>query len=329
MITNQVEVSREAWSATWWWMALPAVFGYLLFAIAATSASAAGLAQRIVIVQSGSSPVYRRAADASAEALAARCEDGSLRCPIPRLALDTEGAEATLAAWPIDVMVTLGRDAASKALVARPRHVLHALIPKAAYDELAPVAGRGAVYLDQPLARQWRLIEKALPGARRVGLLVSAAESPAWSQALAREAPAGLQWQVQPLAEPQRLGVVLKALLGDIDVLLAVPDAQVHNSRSVVSVLLTSYRERIPVVAFSEAYVSAGALAAVYSTPEQIGRQVGDLLGLYLDHPQAGLPPPEFPRYFSVSVNYGVARSLKLTVPGVRELEQMLQKEQP
>jgi ABC-type uncharacterized transport system substrate-binding protein len=92
------------------------------------------------------------------------------------------------------------------------------------------------------------------------------------------------------------------------------PDPLVFNKGTVQSLLLTTYRYQDPVIGFSQAYVKAGALAAVYSSPEQIGRQTGEALVRVLAGRALLLPLPEYPKYFSVSVNYQVARSLGLSV---------------
>ena len=94
------------------------------------------------------------------------------------------------------------------------------------------------------------------------------------------------------------------------DVFLALPDPRVINADTAQNVLLTSFRMRRPVVGYSAAYVRAGALAAVYSTPQQIGTQTGQIVRAILGG--SPLPAPQFPKQFSVSVNHKVARSMGL-----------------
>jgi len=67
----------------------------------------------------------------------------------------------------------------------------------------------------------------------------------------------------------------LDELLIDSDVLLAVPDSEIYNSNSIRNILLSSYRRGIPLVGFSQAYVKAGALCAIFSTPEQLAATSG------------------------------------------------------
>ena len=101
-------------------------------------------------------------------------------------------------------------------------------------------------------------------------------------------------------------------------------DPVVSNRRTVQNLLLTTYRQRVPVFAYSKAYVKAGALAAVYSTPEHIGKQAGELVADILRKGSWSLPKPQHPKYFSVEVNREVAKSLGIRVPGTEKLETRL-----
>jgi ABC-type uncharacterized transport system substrate-binding protein len=75
---------------------------------------------------------------------------------------------------------------------------------------------------------------------------------------------------------------------------------------------LTTYRARIPLVAFSPAYVKAGAVLAVYSTPAQVARRAVEMLRQWQSG--RGLPSPQNPREFEVVVNERVAASLGLWI---------------
>ena len=77
--------------------------------------------------------------------------------------------------------------------------------------------------------------------------------------------------------------------------------------------LLTSYRYQKPVFGFSQSYVRAGALAAVYSSSKQLAKQAAEI-AIKSQQAPGVLPPPQVPKYFSVVVNYQVARSLNLQV---------------
>lgn len=214
---------------------------------------------------------------------------------------------------------------------ATPPPLLSLLVPRFAFERIAdPVRLRGgslsAVFLDQPPTRQLDLIRLALPESRGVGMLVgieSKAHVIAFEKA-ARERGMNL---VATQVETQGLFATLQSMLAEVDVLLAVPDPAIFNSQTAANILMATYRRQVPLVGFSPAYVKAGALLAVYSTPLQIGTRGGELLRQGLA--ARILPPPQWPTDFVVSVNQDVARSLGFVLHGAQIGEQLRQKERP
>jgi ABC-type uncharacterized transport system substrate-binding protein len=82
----------------------------------------------------------------------------------------------------------------------------------------------------------------------------------------------------------------------------------------VYGLLLTTYRAQVPVVGFSEGLVKAGALLGLFSTAQQMGKQGAEIVSRVLAG-DAGLPAPQYPRYFTVRINNSVARSLGISLP--------------
>ena len=194
---------------------------------------------------------------------------------------------------------------------------LCALIPRSAFELIAgDAAGRNralsALYLDQPPARQMALLKLLLPKAESVAMLFGPESAPAEGAHAAAAARAGLRPAVARASGVDDLYPALQRLLEASDALLAVPDSRIYNAGSAQNILRAAIRARVPLVAFSPAYVRAGALAAVHTTPQQTGR----LAGLVARDVLAGrpLPAPLFPAEFTVTVNAAVARSLGLEV---------------
>ena len=217
------------------------------------------------------------------------------------------------------VIVTLGADALRRVLAQDTRlPVIASLLPKSSFDRLVrensrkPAGSITAVYLDQPFGRRVELLRLVLPDAKRVGVLWgpdSVSSQSSLNQALQAR---GLTAESSVVSEPGGLFGGLKVVLEDADVLMAVADPLVYSSSTIANVLLTTYRARIPVLAFSPAYVKAGALLAIYATPQQIGLQTAGLVRQVL---QGGVwPAPQYPVEFEISVNDHVARSLGLKI---------------
>lgn len=120
----------------------------------------------------------------------------------------------------------------------------------------------------------------------------------------------------------------LDRLLQRSNLLLALPDPLTHNRNTVLPVLLTTYRARVPVLAYSEAYQQAGAVLALYSTVPQIVAQVIETLRQLQDG-KVLLNAQLSPRYFTVGINTSVARSLGLNLPAANELQEKLRGLEP
>ncbi len=206
--------------------------------------------------------------------------------------------------------------------------VLNVLVPRASFRSLARTSTRtqdnkqfSAVFFDQPWARQFALIRHAVPG-RRVGILLGKDSADLSATLLAAARDAQMVASIEMVTDEADLLPSLKRLLPNSDALLAVPDATIYNRSNIATILLTSYRAKVPLFGFSSSYVKAGALAAVYSQPAQIAQQVAEII---LNLPaSASLPAPQSPRYFSVTVNPQVRLSLELSMDDEAQLLQKL-----
>jgi putative tryptophan/tyrosine transport system substrate-binding protein len=287
-------------------------------------ASAADQPYRIELLLSQGNGPYQALAQALDDELAALGrEDLRLRQSL----VEAHDPDAIASA---DLVVTVG-SRASRILHPLPARgqVLHVLIPSTAHPFPPPQGGNGvrhsAIYIDQPWSRQLNLIRLTLPGVERVGILLGST-----SRELRKELEQAItarHWQAQFGLVPDDGNYLgpLRRLLEQSEVLLAVPDQQVFNRQNLQGILLSSYRREVPMIGFSPGYVRAGALAAVYSTPEQIATQAVRWIAPLLADPDHLLPPPRHPDYYSVAVNHQVARSLGLRIPGEEDLLQGLQ----
>ena len=294
------------------------------FAHAATS---------VVIVSSERSAAYTQAA----EALVSQLERASL----PRQAvLQLTSAEfAAAGLLTPKLFVTLGTEAAQVLANSELRApVLSTLLPRNSFERVLLASGRksssqfSALYLDLPLGRHLDLIRLALPAARRLGVLWGP-ESQAQAPALRAQAQArGLELVEATVGQNELIFPGLKGVLDKADALMAVADPHLYNSGSIQNILLASFRARIPMVAFSPAYVRAGALLALHVTPVQVGQQAAEIV-LGVLQGKALSPTPLYPLDVSVAVNEHVARSLGLTLDAevVRDLlrEQLRRREGP
>jgi ABC-type uncharacterized transport system substrate-binding protein len=114
------------------------------------------------------------------------------------------------------------------------------------------------------------------------------------------------------------LADALDGVLEESEALLVLPDTDVYNAGTIRNILLTSYRKQVPLIGISQAYVKAGALCAIYSTPVQIAVQTAEAIRQYSTTTK--LPASQFPKEFDVSVNTQVARSLNIPIKDAEKL---------
>jgi len=276
-----------------------------------------GCARQVVLVLSERSAPYLEAAAAISSGLA----EADVKLAVRTLSMDEvrdSGFGADTLLVPLGVRAT---EALARLPSAAP--VLAGLLPRQRYEkilrELVLRARRhqfSAVSLDQPYPRQFRLLSAALPDIRQIGVLLGSATLSERDMLEEAAEDSHLQLVTKTLDNATTLFPDIDAVLLHSDALLLLPDIEVVNRASLQSLILTSYRQRRPVLGYSAALVKAGALLAVYSTPEQIGRQIAEIIR----RKPFVLPPPQPPRYFSVMVNRNVARALSLTIPADAQL---------
>ena len=209
---------------------------------------------------------------------------------------------------------------------------IFALLPEVSLEPLLACCKRQnyparAIPIDQPLERQLRLLKIVFPDKKRVGVLLGTnadQEENRLRQSLQHE---GLELIVAKVNNRSELGAKLQTLLQQSDVLLALPDRTLYNDATIVSILLTTYRNQTPVIGYSEAMVKSGAIATVYISLEQ---QVAMAVRQIIAWSDTGrfLPEGTEPG-FSISINRQVARSMGLTPPDEQSVQEQMMSTAP
>jgi len=293
----------------------------LVFALALFGGPASADTARVWLVVSKEHGVYKQAADTITSAFESGEKAYKLRISVLTLnefANRTEGNDY-LEEYP-DLFVTVGTKAARR--LAEFKHsspVLHTLIPRAVFNEITKQniepqdrKRHTALFLDQPISRQLDLIHAALPTSRRIAVILGPTSQSQDNELRQTARNKVLTVDAAYIESVEQLLPALNRLLEENNVLLSVADPVVFNSNTIHHLLLTTYRQGVPVVGLSKAYTKAGALIAVYSTPEQIGKQASEMvLEMHKSNFQA-VSMPQYPKYYSVSINQRVADSLGL-----------------
>lgn len=229
-----------------------------------------------------------------------------------------------------DLIVTVGVKAADWVAGKTTLPMLAAMMPSNTYADLLAKRSRtrsiSALYLDQPWGRQVAFLRAAMPERHKIGVL-HAADTHLDISALRTElARHNGTLVARPLHNTDTLFADLEEVLIASEVLLAVPDSAVYSSNNIRNILLTSYRRGIPLVGFSQAYVKAGALCAIFSTPEQLAAQAGAAIVSFAN--TGKLPDTQYPALYTIAVNQEVARTLGLAIQSAESLRLQIEKSQ-
>ncbi len=227
-----------------------------------------------------------------------------------------------------DLIIPVGTRATQLVLQSNANTVTFSvLIPKITLDELTtryphiPLTG---IYLDQPAQRFMALCRGIVPEGNRVGILWGPTSVKQSTEFISAAENAELSLITELLEKDGNPIKLIEKLLASSDVLLARYDSLALDPATAKWLLFMAYRERVPVIGFSRSYVDAGALAAIYSSPEHFARQTLETVGSILDHGRIGHVKPAYPQYFDIGLNASVARSIGIKLPDEAELMRQL-----
>lgn len=285
-------------------------------ALLTTLAQAEALNVRLVM--SSDAPPYQQFSDALGKALLANNVNAAI---VSSQAGENLGRDDDPK---IDLTISVGLKATEHAIASFRAPLLSAMVSRNDYETLIErhssrrsAATVSAIYLDQPWDRQFNFIRAALPDLRVVGVLYSPDNN-----ILLPRLPRGMSLNARSVLPSEKLFDALESVLGSSDALLVIHGNEIYSSSNMRNILLTSYRKKVPLIGISQAYVNAGALCAIFSTPEQVAGQVLEAIVSFATNRQ--LPEPRYPAAFSIAVNQQVARSLEIVLDSPEVIRQRM-----
>ena len=179
-----------------------------------------------------------------------------------------------------------------------------------------PGGNMTGVMLAVPPLESLQALKRAVPKARRVGVIYDPAQSQRAVREMTEAARAlGLQVVSRAVRSGGEVPRAAEELHDGIDALYAPVDGTVYSAQSAKFLLLFALRSGIPVIGFSTNLVQAGALLAVYPDYTDIGRQAGYIALRILSGEAPGGIAVAAPRKVLLAINLSVERTLGLTIP--------------
>lgn len=179
-----------------------------------------------------------------------------------------------------------------------------------------------ATYLDQSLQRQLLLAQLIQPELKTLGFIIGEDSQPYLDQLMELAPRQNLAIKYARLKDDDSPIQRIQPIINSTELFLVLPDRTTFNPITAKWLLYLSYQNQVPLIAFSQNYVKAGAVAACITSPTDAGRQTADQLrNLLNDQPVA----TGYSSYFSVITNPRTARKLNLSIPTPERLQQQIQ----
>jgi putative ABC transport system substrate-binding protein len=213
------------------------------------------------------------------------------------------------------LIVTLGNLAAQAAV----REISHLPILATMIvtpDDIRLSPNATSVLLDFPIETQLQWLKRIIPTAGSVGILFNSKENQLKVDAAAKAAKGvGLMLIPKSVETPRALPDALDDIARTADVLWGIPDSLVMTPQTAEPILLSTLRNKIPLVGLSSSWVKAGALYALDRDYVDIGLQSGELAGKLLNGTSANSIPHAYPRKVAYVLNLKTANLINLDLP--------------
>lgn len=305
-------------------LVLPSII--LPAAYAARAADAKGLA--VAIVVSGENREYRQVYTAIKERLESTVDHQVILKPYLS---DNYTVNHSNTKNRPDLIVTIGTAAASKvAVTGGVTPVLSAFLPKSSYESIwkdkdRPVSG---IVIDQPISRYTALLGLLFNKGDKVGIFNNKGDV-AYKKLIPLLRPTGLSLVAEDVYGSLSAKDISR-LLSATDLIFVNPDFKYISPQRAKWLLYMAYRDAKPVIAFTPSYVKAGALAAIYSSPEAIGMQTAKIISTFLVSPAQvanairRMKSIIYPDNFYIATNKQVAIHTGIRLPDEKRLEHLI-----
>jgi putative ABC transport system substrate-binding protein len=285
------------------------------------------LADSYLLVKSGNGDIYNRFEKSLSNAITSKESQNKLT------SIDIATFESepnTLAMAHFTAIISAGIEAS---MAVSKLHIdattFMAMLPRESYIELSAtgdiaceIKNCRALFLDQPIIRQLHFLKLVLPSAKRITILSSRKSQEELNKVINAASDFNFSIHGVRISNEESVFTALKQDLDNSDVLMTMPDPVVYNRNTARAILLSAFYKNLPVFAYSQSFVHAGATFGIYSTPEDIARHLSELLA------SPAIKPSSvnwlYPKYYTIDVNRRAADALGISMPASKLLEERL-----
>lgn len=213
-----------------------------------------------------------------------------------------------------DLIIAIGTKAAETSATQFPGNpALYLFITHNSWSELKGDGhNRAAIIIDQPAERYLKLAKLIAPDAQVLGTVygpISANQRDRF-QAIAFELEFELAFD--SISRESNPLEVISPIFDQCDIFVALPDEALINRNLAQWALHLGFKKQIPIIGFSNSYTKAGALASIFTSPENVSRQSLEWINGYLRQADTSTWKALSPEYFTITINNRVMNALGL-----------------
>lgn len=213
-----------------------------------------------------------------------------------------------------DLIFAVGAEALLNLKAIKDVPIVYAMISN---PDSLPLSGPNITGVSMNIApeKQLSLLRDTFPGFRRIGLLYNPDKSGQFvRKALLASRETPLKIVAREIQNPKEVPLQINSLKDKIDIFWMISDPTVFTPEITEYLLLFSFENKIPVLTFSERYLSMGAVLSFSIDAKDIGRQAGEMAERILSGRQITGITPADARKAVISVNPVAARKVEKNV---------------
>ena len=169
------------------------------------------------------------------------------------------------------------------------------------------------VALEFPIETQLKMLRSFIPNARKIGVVYNQEQNGNLIRSAIKTAESmGLVLDAVEISSPSELPIALKQLSQKVDILWGINDSVVLNSKTAKNILLFSYRNHIPFIGLSTAWVKSGAIYSLDRDYTYLGIQCGEIAFKVLSGVNVNSIPISFPGKVIYAINLKTAEHMKI-----------------
>jgi|GEM_PF-6024608 len=155
-------------------------------------------------------------------------------------------------------------------------------------------------------------IRTNLPSVTTIGIIYDPGKSAEQITSLqqATQKDSHLTITAKEVTQPKAVHDALAGFGKAVDAVLLLPDTTVITAENLEIFSLFSLAQKKPIIGFAPQYLKRGCAAAIYSTPEDMGRQAGQMVLRLLAGHTIGETPPEESQIVTIQFNRLVLKNL-------------------